>query len=299
MPLERNKKGLWFKEELYPDFSQQILVSKVLVHKKTRFQDLYILETPRFGQLLVLDGVFQTTEADEKYYHEPLVHVALFSHPNPKSVLVIGGGDGGILKQAMKHPVRSVDLVEIDKRVIDLTRKFMPNFAGRVWTDPRLRVHITDGARFVRQTKKKFDVIIIDSPDPIGPAQSLFKTPFYLDCRRVLAKPGIIIRQTGSTVLQPEEMPTNFRQMEEIFPEAQVFLTAVPTYIGGYFSFVAASNQRGIFKRSRRGLVKRFKRLNLETEWYTPQMHQAAQTLPRELKSSLFYKTHDHESKEH
>jgi len=293
MALEKIKNEIWFREELFPDVAQSIKVSKVLFHKTTKdkkgkkLQELLILDTPRFGKMLTLDGVVQLTEADEKYYHEPLAHCVLLSHPNPKSVLIIGGGDGGLLREVTKHPVSSITLVEIDREVIELTKKYIPGFAGNSWDDKRLKIHIEDGAIFIKKTKKKYDVVILDTPDPIGPALSLFKTTFYLDCKKILAPGGIVIRQTGSSILQPEEMPSNFRQMEELFLEVKVFLTAVSTYIGGYFTFVAASNKKGIFEKALPQLGKRFKKLKLKTEWYTPKMHKASLILPRELESSL------------
>lgn len=293
MALEKNKNEIWFKEDLFPDVSQMIKVSKVLFHKVTKdkkgkkLQDLYILDTPRFGKMLTLDGAVQLTEADEKYYHEPLAHCALFSHPNPKSVLIIGGGDGGLLREVVKHPVKSITQVEIDSDVINLTKKYTPEFSQKSWEDKRLELIIDDGAEFVKKTKKKYDVILLDTPDPIGPAKSLFRTTFYHDCKKVLNPGGIIIRQTGSSLLQPEEMPSNFRQMEEIFPEVKVFLTSVATYLGGYFTFVAASPQKGIFKKALPQISKRYKKIKPKTEWYTPQMHKASMTIPRELESSL------------
>ncbi len=293
MALEKKKNEYWFKEELYSDYSQSIKVSKILAKKITKnkkgkkLQELLILDTPRFGKMLTLDGAVQLTEVDEKYYHEPLTHCALFSHPDPKNILIIGGGDGGILRELIKHPVDSIALVDIDREVIELTKKYMPDFAGNSWDDKRLKIYVEDGANFVKTTKKKYDVIILDTPDPIGPALSLFKTTFYLNCKKVLSPSGIIIRQTGSSLLQPEEMPSNFRQMEELFPEVKVFLTAVPTYVGGYFTFVAASPKKGIFRKALPQLGKRFKKLKLDTCWYTPQMHKAAMILPRELESSL------------
>lgn len=293
MALEKIKKELWFREELFPDVNQMIKVSKVLFRKKTKdskgklLQDLAILETSRFGKMLTLDGIVQLTEADEKYYHEALVHCPMFSHPNPKKVLIIGGGDGGSLRECLKHPIKLIDLVDIDEDVIKLTKKYMPEIAGSSWNDPRLKIHIEDGANFIKKTKKFFDIIIIDSPDPIGPAKSLFETSFYLDCKKKLSSSGIIIRQTGSSVLQPEEMPSGFRQMEEIFSEAKVFITSVATYIGGYFTFVAGCPKKDGLKGDLSKINKRFKQLKMETEWYTPAMHKASMVIPRELEETL------------
>ena len=290
MALEKIKNELWFREELYPNFSQALKVSKVLFSKISRdkkgktIQKILIFDNLRFGRVLALDNIVQFTELDEKYYHEPLVHCSLFSHPNPNHILIIGGGDGGALREVVKHPVKSIDLVDIDKDVITLTKKYFPDFTQNAWHDPRLKIHIEDGADFVKKTKKKYDVIILDTPDPVGPAIPLFKTGFYLDCKKILAPEGILMRQTGSSILQPEEMPSNFRQMQELFPEVQVFLTSVPTYVGGYFTFVAAALKKGLFSKP---IKKRFNKLKLETAWYTPQMHKASTILPRELEGSL------------
>ena len=293
MALEKIKNQYWFREELYSDYAQTFKVSKILARKTTRdrkgkaLQKLLILETSRFGKMLALDDIVQLTEVDEKYYHEPLAHCALFTHPDPKNVLIVGGGDGGLLREVVKHPVRTIEVVDIDKDVIDLTKKYMPDFAGKAWQDKRLKIYIEDGAKFVRKTKKRYDVILLDTPDPVGPAIPLFKTAFYLDCQKILAPNGVIIRQTGSSLLQPEEMPSNFRQMEELFLEARVFITAVPTYVGGYFTFVAAANKKGMFRKSLPLLKKRFQRLKIQTSWYTPQIHKASMILPRELEGSL------------
>lgn len=293
MSLKKIKNEYWFEEGLYPDYVQSIKVSKVLVKKITKdkkgkiLQNLLILETPRFGKMLVLDDIVQLTEVDEKYYHEPLAHCAIFSHPNPKNILVIGGGDGGLLKEIVKHPVKTIDVVDIDKDVIELTRKYISDLAGSTWQDKRLKIYIEDGAEFVKKTKKRYDVVILDTPDPVGPAIPLFKTVFYLNCKKILTKDGIIIRQTGSSILQSEEMSSNFRQMKELFPEVRVFLTALPTYVGGYFTFVAAAMKKGLFSKSLKEINKRYRRLKMQTEWFSPKMHKASMILPRELESSL------------
>ena len=293
MSLKKIKNEYWFEEELYPDYSQSIKVSKILAQKVTKdkkgktLQKLLILETPRFGKMLVLDDIVQLTQVDEKYYHEPLAHCAIFSHPNPKNILVIGGGDGGLLKEIVKHPVKTMDLVDIDKDVIEMTKKYIPDLAGSAWQDKRLKIYVEDGAKFVKRTKKRYDVILLDTPDPVGPAVPLFKTVFYLNCKKILSDNGIIIRQTGSSILQPEEMPSNFRQMEELFPEVRVFLTALPTYVGGYFTFVAAAMKKGLFSKSLKEINKKYRKLKIKTEWFTPKMHKASMILPRELESSL------------
>lgn len=293
MALKKIKNDLWFCEDLFGDVSQLIRVEKVLFKKTTRgdngekLQELLILKTHRFGKMLSLDGIVQLTQADEKYYHEPFAHCALFFHPNPKKILIIGGGDGALLRETRKHSVEAITLVDIDKDVIELTKKYIPEIAGNSWEDKRLKIFTEDGAKFVKNTKEKYDIIFLDTPDPIGPAKSLFQDDFYRDCSKIISNGGIIMRQTGSSVFQPEEMPINFRQMENFFGKATVFLTAVPTYIGGYFTFVAASKRKNIFKKSLKEIEKKFKKTKLETKWYTPEMHLASMALPGEIKQKI------------
>jgi spermidine synthase len=172
--------------------------------------------------------------------------------------LIIGGGDGGLLREVRKHPLESITLVDIDKDVIELTKKYIPELAENSWNDKRLKIFTENGADFVKKTKEKYDVVFLDTPDPMGPAKSLFGENFYIDCKKILSKEGIIIRQTGSLFLQQEEMPANLRQMKKIFGESKVFLTAVPAYIGGYFTFVASCPQKNIFEKAVPEIEKRF-----------------------------------------
>jgi S-adenosylmethionine/arginine decarboxylase-like enzyme len=174
-------------------------------------------------------------------------------------------------------------------------QKYIPSIPQDSFSDPRARLTIADGADFVRLAKKKgkkYDLVIIDSPDPVGPAKSLFRTSFYLDVSSVLSPDGIVIRQTGSSILQSDEMPANFRQMEAVFAEVQGLATSVPTYIGGYFTFVAASHKKGIFREALKSLDSRFKRGFSETvknslDWYSPETHRAAMALPAEVKRAI------------
>ncbi|OHA06135.1 MAG: hypothetical protein A3B29_01700 [Candidatus Sungbacteria bacterium RIFCSPLOWO2_01_FULL_51_34] len=299
--LERRKSGLWFREELYSDVAQSIKVSKVLHKKTTRdahgkvLHQMLVLETPRFGRVLTLDGAVQTTEADEIYYHEPLVHFAAHSLLRPpKSVLLIGC-DGGTLREIVKYPsVEHIDAVDIDREVIDVMLKYIPGIPGMSFSDPRVNLIIADGAEVVKEKraeKRKYDLVIIDSPDPIGPARSLFRMSFYQDVAAILAEDGIAIRQTGSSMFQPDEMPAHWRQMLEVFSRGDVqgLVTAVPTYVGGYFTLVAASHRKGIFKESLATLERRFKDFPSASRcnWYSPEMHRAAMVLPVEIQRAI------------
>jgi len=242
MALIKKGNEIWFFEELYRDLSYGFKVSKVVVPEiDTGFQKLMILETDHLGKVLVLDGIVQLTEEDEGIYHEWITHWPLFSVPVPaQHVLIIGGGDGGVAREALKHKyIKTVTMVEIDRVVIDLCRKHMNSISNGIHNDPRLKVIIGDGAEVIRSKKKKFSVIIIDSTDPIGPAKSLFNTSFYRSVYNALVFGGIAIHQTGSLILQPYECPGSWRQMERIFDDVRVVQITNVSYMGGPFSLTA------------------------------------------------------------
>jgi len=195
---------MWCTETLYPDI--KISLRGKLIHKeKTSYQNLKIYKTERFGNLLLLDGAIQTTEKDEFIYHEMLTHTVMLLHPEPREVLIIGGGDGGILKEVLKYKsVKRAHLVEIDERVIEISKKYLKNICQKAFQDKRVKIIIEDGAKFIKETSEKFDIIIIDSPDPVGVAKVLFSHKFYKDNFAHLTEEGLMIRQTGSTILQED-----------------------------------------------------------------------------------------------
>lgn len=273
---------MWFYETIHSEVKLGIR-GKTLYKKKTSHQDCRIYQTKDFGKVLLLDGAIQTTEADEYIYHEMLTHPLLLAHPNPKSVLVIGGGDGGVLREIFKHPLREVVMVEIDKQVIQLAKKYLPKICKGSFSDKRLGLIIDDGAKYIKETPKKFDVVIIDSPDPIGPAKILFSRQFYQDVSKVLNPNGIMIRQTGSTFLQPDVVKNNYRRVKKIFPKAFLQLAAVPTYIGGFFSFIIGSKKIDFSKISKHQIRKKYLKLNLKTKYYNPDIQLASLQLTNTL----------------
>jgi len=271
------KKGhqLWFFEELYPDVTYGFKVSRVIVPEtQTGFQQLMILKTDRLGRVLVLDGIVQLTEEDEGIYHEWIAHWPLFALPKPaRHVLIVGGGDGGVAREALRHPsLKTVTMVEIDKMVVDLCREHMPSISGGIWDDPRFKLIIGDGAEVIRSDKGKYDVIIIDSTDPIGPAKSLFNTSFYQSVYDALAEGGIAIHQTGALILQPYECPGSWRQMERIFDDVRVVQFTNVSYMGGPFSLTAGSKGKKVFKQADRNAKKAYKDAGIKTDWYSPQI---------------------------
>jgi len=273
---------MWFHETLFEDVKLG-LQGKLLYSKKTGFQDMKIFQTPAHGRLLLLDGTIQTTEKDEFIYHEMLTHPLLLAHPNPEKVLIIGAGDGGILREVLKHPVKEAAMVEIDGDVIEFSKKYLPSLSKGAFDDPRARIIIDDGAKFVRETKEKFDVVIVDSPDPIGCAKVLFSKKFYRDIYNCMSADGMMIRQAGSTMYQFDELIENYRLLKRIFPITIVELAAIPTYVGGFFSLLIGSKKIHP-GRPMRTVRSRYRKLKLKTKYYNPEIHVTSQALPNFVK---------------
>jgi len=275
----------WFFESLYPDIKLGLKVNNILYQKQSRFQNIKIMETPRFGTVLVLDGAIQTTTGDEFIYHEMITHIPLFSHPNPQNVLIIGGGDGGVLREVLRHKtVEKVTLVEIDKQVIEYSQKYLRSISKDSFSSSRLELVIGDGAEFVKGKKAIYDVAIVDSPDPIGPAKVLFQKKFYTDIYNILKSDGIMVRQSGSTFLQKEELKENYRLLSRIFPYTAVYTASIPTYIGGLFSFIFSSKKIAPSKLNIKNIRTRYQKAKIKTKYYNPEVHSACFQLPNYVK---------------
>ena len=247
---------------------------------------MQILDTAAYGRALVLDRVVQTTEGDEFIYHEMMTHVPLIAHPQPRRVLIIGGGDGGIAREVLRHPsVEQVTMVEIDPAVIQACRRYLPKICGRAFRDRRLQVVVDDGARYVRTSQERFDVAIIDSPDPIGPATVLFVTAFYRHVARLLRRSGVMACQTGSTFLQPWELTGTYRRLRRVFKIAMPYVAAIPTYVGGMFGFLFASDQVQPLRVTPAQVEARIRRARLACRYYTPAIHRACFALPANVRA--------------
>lgn len=209
---------------------------KVLLEKKSKFQRIEIIDNPFYGKVLFLDGLVQTTEKDEFFYHEMLVHPALACHPRPEKVMIIGGGDGGALREVLKHPVKKAWLVEIDQEVIRACQQHFP-WLDAALSDPRAELAIADGFDFIQQTRDRFDVIIIDSSDPVGPSAILHARDFYLKLKRVLKSDGIIAAQAGSQLLHLDEHAQKFKFLKRMFKNAFFYFGPVPTYPVGTWCY--------------------------------------------------------------
>ncbi len=270
----------WSVERLHDDFRQCLREDRVLYDSATDHQRLRVFENGTFGRVLTLDGVVQTTEGDEFIYHEMLAHTPILAHGAAKRVLIVGGGDGGMAREVLKHPlVEHVTIVEIDAGVIEFSKTYLPNLSQGAFEDPRIDLVIADGADFVRQSERRFDVVIIDSTDPIGPGEVLFTDTFYGHAKGLLAEGGILVTQNGVPFLQGEELTGTMRAFKALFADWGCYLAAVPTYAGGPMAFGWGTDggARGVDLET---LKARFVASGLSTRYYTPEVHLAAFALP-------------------
>ena len=272
-----------FMETLYEGYGQRFSVERIVHEVRTEHQHLVILENARMGRVMALDGVIQTTEADEFIYHEMLSHVPLFAHGNPRRVLIVGGGDGGILREVTKHPyVEQITLVEIDSAVIETCKVHLPRHSNGAFDDVRLRLVIDDGLNYVNTTNERFDVIISDSTDPTGPGQALFSNSFYRACSRCLNDNGLLVTQNGVPFMQLSEVRDTAFALREIFGDWHFYRAAVPTYIGGDMAFAwAAKSPTARRHLSLQKLRERVFASGVQCRYYNPEVHQAAFALPR------------------
>ncbi len=270
----------WFSETLHPDFRQSLQIDEILFEGRTAFQDAVIFRNNRFGRVLTLDGVVQTTEGDEFCYHEMIAHVPIVAHGEAKRVLIIGGGDGGALREVLKHPVEAAVMIELDETVVKICREFMPSLSAGAFDDPRGDVRYMDGIKFVAETDERFDVIIVDSTDPIGPGEVLFTQEFYADCARCLTGRGILVTQSGVTFMQDEEAAQTYQRLKPLFTDASLYLTQVPTYVAGFMTFGWGCHSPGPRRTTVAEITRRVAKLDLGARYYTPEIHVASFVLP-------------------
>lgn len=275
--------ALW-TETLYSAYGQSFRVDEVLFEHKSEHQHLLIFRNEQFGRVMALDGIVQTTEKDEFIYHEMLTHVPLIAHGEATRVLIIGGGDGGILREVCRHrSVSHITQVEIDQSVIDLARKYLPAHSNGAYDDPRAHIVIGDGFEFVQTTSERFDVIISDSTDPLGPGEVLFSKDFYAGCQRCLNPGGILVTQNGVPFMQAGELSNTAARLSRLYKDWTFYSAAVPTYIGGLMTFAWASDDPAARQADLPTLRQRWQTADIQTRYYTPELHQAAFALPRYL----------------
>ena len=275
----------WITERLHDHYAQSLRVDEMLYDSKTEHQRLKVFQNGTFGRILTLDDVVQTTEGDNFIYHEMLTHVPILAHGAAKRVLIIGGGDVGIAREVLKHAsVEHVTMVEIDAGVVDFSKEYLPMLSQGAFDDPRLNLVINDGAAFMRETDQKFDVIVVDSTDPIGPGEVLFTNTFYGHAARALTDDGIIVTQNGVPFMQGDELTGTMRAFKTLFADHSCYLATIPTYAGGPMAFGWGSHSKSARTVSLADLEKRFAAAGIETDYYTPEVHKAAFALPGYVK---------------
>jgi spermidine synthase len=270
----------WTRESLHPDYAQSLRVDEMLYDSKTDHQRLKVFTNGTFGRVLTLDDVVQTTEGDNFIYHEMLTHVPILAHGAAKRVLIIGGGDGGMAREVLRHEsVEHVTMVEIDAGVVEFSKEYLPMLSAGAFDDPRLDLVIADGADFIRRTAGGYDVIIVDSTDPIGPGEVLFTDTFYGHAKRALTEDGILVTQNGVPFLQGAELTNTMRAFRALFADATCYLATIPTYAGGPMAFGWGTD--GPARNTPPDVLRgRFEASGIAPGYYTPEVHMAAFALP-------------------
>ncbi len=282
-----NSDQAWVSEK-WKNVETRYRIKSVLYEDNSEFQHTQVVDSYEYGLMLLLDGIVQTTEKDEFIYHEMMVHVPMLSHPAPENVLIIGGGDGGILREVLRYEsLKNATMVEIDPGVIDLCSKFLPMINRGAFDDDRTNIVIADGAAFVKETEDKFDVIIVDSPDPVGPAKVLFSQEFYRDLHGLITENGVLVRQTGSVHLQRNEQKDAYDILKEIFIFTEPYVFAVPTYVGGFFSAMFCSDRIDPCNIDMNLLKEKAAGNKIETQYYNPGIQIGAFHVPFLLRERL------------
>lgn len=277
---------LWFSEQHTENVKLSIRVNKQLYSGKSEFQTIDVFESPEFGRFLVLDGYIMLTEKDEFIYHEMMVHVPLAVHPHVRQVLVIGAGDGGIIRELSRYPeIEHIDMVEIDAMVVEVCKQYMP-FTACKFDDPRVDIHYEDGLRFIRSCEDQYDLIIVDSTDPFGPGEGLFTKEFYGNCFKALHKDGIMVNQHESPFYEKDAlaMQRAHKRIIESFPFSRLFQAHIPTYPSGHWLFGFSTKQYHPLKDLDED---RWNARGLSCRYYTTTLHRGAFYLPAYVEELL------------
>ncbi len=274
----------WLNETLYPDWGQRFRVLRELARVRSAYQDIQVIETASHGRVLVLDGAVQITEADEFVYQEMIAHVPLLAHGAARRVLIIGAGDGGVLRRVLQHrTVEQAVMVEIDGEVIRLSREYLPGIGGDAWTDSRAQVIVGDGIAHVADAVPgSYDVIIVDSTDPAGVGEALFTEAFYADCARALSPAGLVVNQSGVPFMQPDELRVTSLRRTQAFRFVSAYVVAVPTYVGGLMTLGIAAKTPGLDRIGAEEIRDRAAKAGIlgQTRYWTPDIHVGAFNLP-------------------
>jgi spermidine synthase len=277
---------LWFSERHTPSVQFSIKVDRQLFSGQSEFQRIDVFDSQEFGRFLTLDGYMMLTEKDEFIYHEMITHVPMAVHPYPRSVLVIGAGDGGVIRELTRYDmIEQIDLVEIDETVVKVCREYLPQTACRM-DDPRVTIHYQDGLKYIRSCKDKYDLIIIDSTDPFGPGEGLFTKEFYGNCYKALHEDGIMVNQHESPFYDEDALAKQraHHRIVECFPISRVYQAHIPTYPSGHWLFGFASKKyHPVIDLD----IGRWREFGLDTKYYNPKLHIGSFSLPTYVEELL------------
>ena len=266
---------IWFTEKQTDHYGITMKLKEMYVREQTDFQDLAMVETEEWGTMLLLDGMVMTTDRDEFVYHEMVAHPALFTHPSPEHVLVVGGGDGGVIREVLKHPeVKRAVLVDIDGKVIEYSKKYLPQIASGL-DDPRVEVIVNDGFMHIHDHKNTYDVIMVDSTEPVGPAVQLFTRGFYQGIYDALKEDGMFVAQTDNPWFKADLIRNVSRDVRAVFPIVRTYWANVPTYPSGMWTFTLGSKKYDPLDVDETQIPE------IDTKYYSPRLHKAAFVLPK------------------
>ena len=277
---------LWYTEEHTKNVRFSIKVDKQLVSVKSDFQRIDIFESQEFGRFLTLDGFMMLTEKDEFIYHEMITHVPMAVNPKAKKILVIGAGDGGTVRELVKYEhIKRIDMVEIDKMVVDVCREYLPKTANKL-DDERVHIYYEDGLKFVRSKTNEYDIVIVDSTDPFGPGEDLFTREFYGNCFNALKDDGILVNQHESPYYEADAKATARanKQLRAVFPFATVYQLHIPTYPSGHWLFGFASKKYNPVEDLK---ADEWNKFGIETRYYNTELHKGAFALPNYVKDLI------------
>ena len=286
--MAKKSKPESFVERLHKGYAQAMEPTKLLADERSRFQAIKIFDTPSNGRVMMLDDIVQITTRDEFAYAEMLTHLPLLEHGKAERVMIVGGGDLSIADEALKHKnIREVVLVDIDEKVVELCRKHFGEINAKAFKDKRLKIEIADAFEYLgrAETKSRFDLIVADRPDPVGPGAALFGENFYDRVKRALRPGGFATFQTGVPFYQPDEITVALKELARCFPKSGLYLTVVPTYIGGFMALAWGGKGRRLGSPDAiKAAAKRYRAAKLKTDYYNPAMHAASFALPEWIK---------------
>ncbi|MEW6619422.1 MAG: polyamine aminopropyltransferase [bacterium] len=273
----------WIKDFATPYCAHSYKIKNLLYEKQSAYQNIKIVDSYQFGKMLLLDDIVQLTETDEFIYHEMLVHSPLLTHPEPGSVYIVGGGDGCTLREVLRHPVEKVTMVELDKEVVSICQEYL-DISKDAYKDSRVNLIFAEASITLQNSKESYDIILVDSTDPIGEAVNLFTPQFYQTAARYLNDSGIIVTQSGSPIFQPNMLQMVVNNMKTVFPVVKVYTAIVPTYPGIYWSFTIGSKTFRPDEIKIEEIKRRINDRGLNFKYYTPEIHQGCFILPEFLK---------------